>query len=175
MKLWNSVLRLSLLLLALTFASTAHAVVTIQQKCDSSKLLAAAKFSQCRVKIDSLSVKKGSKLSEEKKVLLQTKCAAKLRAEYAKLEAKYVPTSQVGLRDDECSVYGDAENMVAFIEAASDLVADGTAGIEGSGAVGGVDEFRAQCEANSWYWDPERTECCNPHPPGSPCFGWSAY
>ena len=59
----TSILALAIAL-AFSFTPTpAAGGLSNQTKCDSGKLLAAAKFSQCRIKVDFLALKKGAKLS----------------------------------------------------------------------------------------------------------------
>jgi hypothetical protein len=121
------------LAIALAFSFTATPAaggLSNQTKCDSGKLLAAAKFSQCRIKVDFLALKKGAKLSAEKKLELQAKCDTKLTEAYDKLEGKYPETMSGG--DDECGSYDDAQNMMDALVAVSDAVADGSVSAEGS-------------------------------------------
>ena len=157
------------LALALAFSFTAapaDAGLSNQTKCDSGKLLAAAKFSQCRIKVDSISLKKGDKLSAEKKASMEDKCDAKINAAFVVLEGKYPDAG-----DDRCSAYGNAPNVIAFLVAASDLVADGTAGAEGSLAIDPTSNLQAYCASIDWHWDAERDECCAEPAGHGSCFG----
>ncbi|MDG2009665.1 MAG: hypothetical protein P8K76_07785 [Candidatus Binatia bacterium] len=142
--------------LAFSFTATpADAGLSNQTKCDSGKLLAAAKFSQCRIKVDSIALKKGDKLSAEKKASMENKCDAKINASFVALEGKYPDAG-----DDKCSAYGNAANVIAFLVAASDLVADGTAGAEGSLGTGSTSDLQAYCASIDWAWNPNSEECC---------------
>lgn len=138
------------LALALTFAfiqTPAAAGLSNQTKCDSGKLLAAAKFSQCRIKVDFIALKKGDKLSAEKKAAMEDKCDAKINAAFVALEGKY---PDVG--EDRCSAYGDAANMIAGLVAVSDAVADGSVSTDGSGALATLNDQEI-CEAAGGTWD----------------------
>ena len=131
--------------LAFSFTPTpAAGGLSNQTKCDSGKLLAAAKFSQCRIKVDFIALKKGDKLSAEKKTAMEDKCDTKINEAFVKLEEKYPDAG-----DDKCSTYGDAANMIAGLVAVSDAVADGSVSTDGSGA---VDPARACGDANG-SWD----------------------
>ena len=143
----TSILALAIALGLSFIATPAAGGLSNQTKCDSGKLLAAAKFSQCRIKVDFLALKKGAKLSAEKKEELQAKCSTKLTEAYDKLEGKYPATMSGG--DDECGSYGDAQNMIDALVAVSDAVADGSVSTDGSGA---VDPARACGDANG-SWD----------------------
>lgn len=137
--------------LTLTLAPFAHAGLSNQTKCDSGKLLAAAKFSQCRIKVDFIALKKGDKLSAEKKAAMEGKCDIKLNAAFVKLEGMYPDAG-----DDRCSTYGDAANMIAGLVAMSDAVADGSISAEGSDALDPLsnDEQveQAHCEELGGEW-----------------------
>ena len=159
------------LAIALAFSFTATPAaggLSNQTKCDSGKLLAAAKFSQCRIKVDFIALKKGDKLSAEKKASMENKCDAKINAAFVALEGKYPDAG-----DDRCSAYGNAANVIAFLVAASDLVADGTAGAEGSLAIDPTSNLQAYCASIDWYWDAERDECCEGPLFQGPCIGYA--
>ena len=158
----TSILALAIAL-AFSFTPTpAAGGLSNQTKCDSGKLLAAAKFSQCRIKVDFLALKKGAKLSAEKKEELQAKCSTKLTEAYDKLEGKYPATMSGG--DDECGSYGDAQNMIDGLVAVSNAVADGSVSADGSGA---VDPARACGDANG-SWD--GSVCTPAAAPDRDCF-----
>ena len=140
----TSVLALAIALAFSFTATPAAGGLSNQTKCDSGKLLAAAKFSQCRIKVDFIALKKGDKLSAEKKTAMEDKCDTKINEAFVKLEEKYPDAG-----DDKCSTYGDAANMIAGLVAVSDAVADGSVGTDGSGA---VDPARACGDANG-SWD----------------------
>ena len=138
--------------LALSFTATpAAGGLSNQTKCDSGKLLAAAKFSQCRIKVDFLALKKGAKLSAEKKLELQAKCDTKLTEAYDKLEGKYPETMHGG--DDECGSYDDARNMIDGLVAVSNAVADGSVSADGSGAVDPTANDHVVCEDANATWE----------------------
>ena len=148
--------------LALSFTATpADAGLSSQTKCDSGKVLAAAKFSQCRIKVDSIALKKGDKLGAEKKTALEDKCDIKINEAFVKLEGKYPDAG-----DDKCSAYGNAANVIAFLVAASDLVAEGAVGAGGSLGTGPTSDLQAYCASIGWTWiaEWEPQECC-----GSAC------
>ena len=139
------------LALALAFSFTAapaDAGLSNQTKCDSGKLLAAAKFSQCRIKVDFIALKKGDKLSAEKKTAMEDKCDTKINEAFVKLEEKYPDAG-----DDKCSTYGDAANMIAGLVAVSDAVADGSVSTGGSGAVDPAADNRTVCEDAGGAWE----------------------
>ena len=137
------------LALAFSFTATpADAGLSNQTKCDSGKLLAAAKFSQCRIKVDFIALKKGDKLSAEKKTAMEDKCDAKINAAFVALEGKYPDAG-----DDRCSTYGDAANMIAGLVAVSDAVADGSVRTGGSGAVDPTANDQTVCEDANGTWD----------------------
>ncbi len=144
------------LVLAFSFtAAPADAGLSNQTKCDSGKLLAAAKFSQCRIKVDFIALKKGDKLSAEKKASMEDKCDAKINAAFVALEGKY---PDVG--DDRCSTYGDAANMIAGLVAVSDAVADGSVSTGGAEALATSDN-QAVCEDADGTWE---NDACTPAP-----------
>ena len=139
------------LALALAFSFTAapaDAGLSNQTKCDSGKLLAAAKFSQCRIKVDFIALKKGDKLSAEKKTAMEDKCDTKINEAFVKLEEKYPDAG-----DDKCSTYGDAANMIAGLVAVSDAVADGSVSTGGSGAVDPTANDQTICEDAGGAWE----------------------
>ncbi len=136
--------------LAISFSAVPAAAITDQKKCDAGKLLAAANFSQCRIKVDSLAVKKGAALTDDRKLELEAKCETKLTRAYGKLERKYPETMSGG--DDECSRYGDAANMIAALVTVVDAVADGTASEQGSHALFKYQAVKALCEAAGGDW-----------------------
>ncbi len=147
----TSILALAIALAFSFTATPAAGGLSNQTKCDSGKLLAAAKFSQCRIKVDFLALKKGAKLSAEKKLELQAKCDTKLTEAYDKLEGKYPETMSGG--DDECGSYGDAQNMIDGLVTVSDAVADGSVSADGSGAVDPAADNRTVCEDAGGAWD----------------------
>ncbi len=135
--------------LAFSFTPTpAAGGLSNQTKCDSGKLLAAAKFSQCRIKVDFIALKKGDKLSAEKKTAMEDKCDTKINEAFVKLEEKYPDAG-----DDKCSTYGDAANMIAGLVAVSDAVADGSVSTGGSGAVDPTANDQTVCEDANGTWD----------------------
>lgn len=146
-KVWFAVVALTL-----TLAPFAHAGLSNQTKCDSGKLLAAAKFSQCRIKVDFIALKKGDKLSAEKKAAMEGKCDIKLNAAFVKLEEMYPSTAVTTDPWNKCSEYGDAANMIAGLVAMSDAVADGSVSTEGSGALATLND-QDVCEAAGGTWD----------------------
>ena len=148
----TSILTLAIAL-AFSFSATpAAGGLSNQTKCDSGKLLAAAKFSQCRIKVDFLALKKGAKLSAEKKTAMEDKCDTKINAAFVALEGKYPDAG-----DDKCSTYGDAANMIAGLVFVSDAVADGSVSTDGSGTVDITSDNaaaeQAGCEAANGTWD----------------------
>ena len=145
------------LALAFSFTATpAAAGLSNQTKCDSGKLLAAAKFSQCRIKVDFIALKKGDKLSAEKKTAMEDKCDAKINAAFVALEGKYPETMSDS--DDECSTYGDAANMIAGLVAVSDAVADGSVSTGGADALATSDN-QTVCEDAGGTWE---SDACAP-------------
>ena len=147
----TSILALAIAL-AFSFTPTpAAGGLSNKTKCDSGKLLAAAKFSQCSIKVDFLALKKGAKLSAEKKLELQAKCDTKLTEAYDKLEGKY-PETMSGV-DDECGSYDDDQNMIDGLVAVSNAVADGSVSADGSGAVDPASDNRTVCEDAGGTWE----------------------
>ena len=154
------------LAIALAFSFTATPAaggLSNQTKCDSGKLLAAAKFSQCRIKVDFIALKKGDKLSAEKKTAMEDKCDTKINEAFVKLEEKYPDAG-----DDKCSTYGDAANMIAGLVFVSDAVADGSVSADGSGAVDITSDNQAVCEAAGGSW--EGSGCTSAAVPDRDCF-----
>ena len=144
--------------LAFTFTPTpAAGGLSNQTKCDSGKLLAAAKFSQCRIKVDFLALKKGDKLSAEKKTAMEDKCDTKINEAFVKLEEKYPDAG-----DDKCSTYGDAANMIAGLVAVSDAVADGSVSTGGSGAVDPTANDQTVCEDANGTWENDDCTAADP-------------
>jgi hypothetical protein len=138
------------LAIALAFSFTATPAaggLSNQTKCDSGKLLAAAKFSQYRIKVDFIALKKGDKLSAEKKTEMEGKCDTKLNDAFVKLEGKYPDAGE-----DKCSSYGDAANMIAGLVAVSDAVADGSVSTDGADALAPSDN-QTVCEGAGGTWE----------------------
>ena len=144
----TSILALAIALAFSFTATPAAGGLSNQTKCDSGKLLAAAKFSQCRIKVDFIALKKGDKLSAEKKTAMEDKCDTKINEAFVKLEEKYPDAG-----DDKCSTYGDAANMIAGLVAVSDAVADGSVSTGGSGAVDPTANDQAICEDANGTWE----------------------
>ena len=144
----TSILALAIALAFSFTATPAAGGLSNQTKCDSGKLLAAAKFSQCRIKVDFIALKKGDKLSAEKKTAMEDKCDTKINEAFVKLEEKYPDAG-----DDKCSTYGDAANMIAGLVAVSDAVADGSVSTGGSGAVDPTANDQTVCEDANGTWD----------------------
>ena len=157
MNLRTSNIPLILLFLTLALGTSAHAGLSEQEKCDSGKLKAASKFAQCRINVDSLAVKKGDKLSAEKKAELQAKCETKLTDAYVKLERKY-PATMSG-SDDECSAYGDAANLIAALVVAGNAVADGSAGNGGGDVLDPTSDNEALCTGAGGTYDAGTDTC----------------
>ena len=143
----TSVLALAIALAFSFTATPAAGGLSNQTKCDSGKLLAAAKFSQCRIKVDFIALKKGDKLSAEKKASMEDKCDAKINAAFVALEGKY---PDVGA--DKCSSYGDAANMIAGLVAVSDAVADGSVSADGADALA-ISNDQTICEDADGTWE----------------------
>ena len=167
----TSILALTIAL-AFSFTPTpAAGGLSNQTKCDSGKLLAAAKFSQCRIKVDFIALKKGDKLSAEKKTAMEDKCDAKINAAFVALEGKYPDAG-----DDRCSTYGDAANMIDGLVTVSDAVADGSVSADGSGAVDPAADNRTVCEDAGGTWESGTCTAGSSYncTIGAMCSGWAA-
>jgi len=132
-------------------ATPALAQQTAQTRCDSGKMLAAAKFAQCRLKVAALAVKKGDRLGVEERLRLEQRCAAKASDTFQRLEAKYPPAgAEPG---SECSHYGDAPNLLEALALVSEMVADGSIASSGSEAFDPTSNDPEVCEAVGGTWD----------------------
>ena len=113
------------LVIALAFSFTATpaaAKVSAKQKCDAGKQTATAKHLQCRT----LAEAKNTKKSDPTKLgALLAKCDTKLEDMFAKFEGK-APEDAMAAPEDQCSYYGDLDNVKALNTTVSDAVADGT-------------------------------------------------
>ena len=152
----TSILALAIALGLSFIATPAAGGLSNQTKCDSGKLLAAAKFSQCRIKVDFIALKKGDKLSAEKKTAMEDKCDTKINEAFVKLEEKYPDAG-----DDRCSTYGDAANMIVGLVAVSDAVAAGSGSTDGSGAVDPTSNDQTVCETAGGTWESDGS-CTTP-------------
>jgi hypothetical protein len=147
----TSILALAIALAFSFTATPAAAKVAAKQKCDAGKQRATAKHLQCRTLAEAKNTKKPdpAKLSA-----LLAKCDTKLNDRFANFEGK-APEDAMAAPEDQCSYYGDLDNVKALNTAVSDAVADGSASAEGADA---LSHYNCQASALCSKWAEEYPE-----------------
>lgn len=107
--------------------------------CGKKKLQEAAKLLKCRQEADA---KHGVSQNEARRDEQHARCGKRLRERFASLEEKF---PQTGPLEDRCEVYGDADNVVAFGAAVTDLVTEGQASALGADAIGNCSPADSCC------------------------------
>ena len=137
------------LLAAGNSAQTAYAGSTIQSKCDAGKLNAAAKYAQCRLKVESLATKKADLTTGEKARLVH-RCSLRVAKTFLRMEQKY-PATDLG-DQTQCSDYGDAANLIAALDTVSELVANRSVAAAGSDAFDPAINDASVCTSAGGTW-----------------------
>lgn len=111
---------LAAILAACLVPATAHAAATGEQLCEAAKLVAAAKYSQCRLKADAVFAKSdGAGPAVTKRDAAYALCSDTLQRSYARTEARYPLPAPEG-----CPSIGDYGNVDDYLATCTDEVAN---------------------------------------------------
>ena len=133
-----------------SLSGPAAAKVTAQQKCDAGKQTAAAKHALAEAKHT-------KKPDADKRTAALAKCDTKLEDAFTKLESKTAQDA-IAAVEDQCSYYGDVENVKAVNTAVSAAVADQSASTDGVAALASLDNA-AVCADAGGTWDADTSTC----------------
>jgi hypothetical protein len=122
------------MLVSFCMPDLAGAAPTERELCAQKKLKASARFSRCRSAADAEFKKTGK---TDKRDRGYERCELDFRDKYDAIEAKW-PQSQSLPASDQCSTYGDASNVLAFLIRVADGIASGNASTLGGDTFHGM-------------------------------------
>ena len=161
MGVWVDPRGIAIALVLLATATAVYGASSPQSRCDSGKLLAASKFAQCRLKVESVKARRGDRLSAVEQARMEVRCSARVAETFARLERIY-PVKGMG-EETQCSHYGDAANLVEGLTAVSDLVGDGSVAAAGSDAFDSTINDSSVCASAGGIWTDEGCVPGNPY------------